>query len=99
MFVEALLLLMGAIIIALSVLLVVTLRNGSLPGEGIVTVLVLGDIERSPRMKNHSICFAKNGYHVQHVGYGGTKPERRFANNRNIDLFYVRDTPEFHKCK
>jgi len=99
MLVEILLFVMGFIIICLSVVLVLTLRNGSKSGDGCVTVLVLGDIGRSPRMRNHAVSFAENGYKVQHVGYAGTTPHRSFVTNKNIDVFYVLDTPEFHKCK
>ncbi|KAI9710609.1 MAG: hypothetical protein M1812_007373 [Candelaria pacifica] len=34
-----------------------------------VQVLVLGDIGRSPRMQNHAISIAKNGGHVDLIGY------------------------------
>lgn len=71
MLLEVLLVLMGIVVILLSLLLMVTLRNGSNSGEGVVTVLVVGDIGRSPRMQYHSMSFAKHGYEVQHVGYGG----------------------------
>lgn len=99
MLLEALLTLMSFIIVGLSLLLIVTLRNGSLTGEGVVTVLVLGDVGRSPRMKNHSISFAKHGYKVQHVGYSGSNPAKSLSNNKNVKIYYVYDTPEFHKCK
>lgn len=91
--------LMSFVIIGLSLLLIVTLRNGSLTGEGIATVLVLGDIGRSPRMKNHSISLTKHGYKVQHVGYSGSAPARALKDNKNVALYHICDTPEFHKCK
>ena len=99
MIIEALLICMGIAIIFLSVLLLLTLRNGSQTGEGLVTVLVLGDIGRSPRMSNHSISFAKEGYEVQHVGYGGTAPHKNLTTNQKITIYHVMDTPEFHLCK
>ena len=98
MLVELLLFVMSFFIVGLSVILILTLRNGSQSGEGIVTVLVLGDIGRSPRMVNHSISFAKRERRVQHVGYGGTEPHERLKLNKNIVLFHVMDTPEFHRC-
>lgn len=94
-----LLMFMSVAIAFLSVILLLTLRNGSQTGEGIVTVLVLGDIGRSPRMSNHSISFANEGYSVQHVGYGGTNPHKNLTTKQNITLYHVMDTPEFHKCK
>lgn len=90
---------MSVAIAFLSVILLLTLRNGSQTGEGIVTVLVLGDIGRSPRMSNHSISFANEGYSVQLVGYGGTNPHKNLTTKQNITLYHVMDTPEFHKCK
>ena len=99
MIIEALLICMSIAIIFLSVLLLLTLRNGSQTGEGLVTVLVLGDIGRSPRMSNHSISFAKEGYEVQHVGYGGTAPHKNLTTNQKITIYHVMDTPEFHLCK
>lgn len=38
-----------------------------------VCVVVLGDVGRSPRMQNHALCFAKAGFHVDLVGFGGKK--------------------------
>ena len=99
MIIEALLICMGIAIIFLSVLLLLTLRNGSQTGEGLVTVLVLGDIGRSPRMSNHSISFAKEGYEVHYVGYGGTTPHKNLTTNQKITVYHVMDTPEFHLCK
>jgi beta-1,4-mannosyltransferase len=36
-----------------------------------VTLVVLGDIGRSPRMQYHALSFARNGYTVDFVGYDG----------------------------
>ena len=98
MLIEWLLFVMSFAIVSLSVILILTLRNGSQSGDGVVTVLVLGDIGRSPRMINHSISFAKRERRVQHVGYGGSEPHKRLKSNKNVTLFHVMDTPEFHKC-
>ena len=38
-----------------------------------VTLVVLGDIGRSPRMQYHALSFAKEGYDVDFVGYGGDR--------------------------
>jgi len=47
-----------------------------------VTVLVLGDIGRSPRMQYHSLSLSKHGFHVQFVGYPGG---RSFMYNNSIN--------------
>ena len=36
-----------------------------------VSVVVLGDIGRSPRMQYHSLSLAKHGFKVNFVGYSG----------------------------
>ena len=76
MILALLLSIMGFIVLALSLILVLTLRNGSQSGSGIITILVLGDIGRSPRMRNHSTSFASRDYQVQHVGYKGESQMR-----------------------
>lgn len=40
------------------------------------TVLVLGDIGRSPRMMYHAESLAKSGWDTYMVGYGGKKKSR-----------------------
>ena len=38
-----------------------------------VTIVVLGDIGRSPRMQYHALSFAQNGWTVDFVGYDGKR--------------------------
>ena len=38
-----------------------------------VTLVVLGDIGRSPRMQYHALSFAREGFDVDFVGYGGER--------------------------
>ena len=38
-----------------------------------VTLVVLGDIGRSPRMQYHALSFAQNGWTVDFVGYDGKR--------------------------
>ncbi len=40
-------------------------------GKKKVTILVLGDIGRSPRMQYHALSLARHGFNVDFVGYGG----------------------------
>lgn len=40
-----------------------------------VTVVVLGDLERSPRMVYHALAFADEGVDVDLVGYAGSVPQ------------------------
>ena len=47
------------------------LINHCVKGTNAVCIVVLGDLGRSPRMLYHSLSFAKEGFHVDLVGYGG----------------------------
>ena len=38
-----------------------------------VSVVVLGDIGRSPRMQYHCLSLARHGFSVDFIGYGGKK--------------------------
>lgn len=45
--------------------------NYFVKGKKSVCIVVLGDLGRSPRMLYHTSSFAKEGFHVDLVGYGG----------------------------
>jgi|SRR6266542_598567 len=52
-----------------------------------VTLVVLGDIGRSPRMQYHALSFAQNGWTVDFVGYDGKLSSRlNVINLRNVQL-------------
>ena len=55
----------------LSLTVLASLKWRSEPGNGIVTVVVLGDVGRSPRMQYHSLSLDKFGYDVEIVGFPG----------------------------
>ncbi|XP_078414437.1 chitobiosyldiphosphodolichol beta-mannosyltransferase [Cetorhinus maximus] len=64
------------------------------PGSGAeagrrVCVLVLGDVGRSPRMVNHTLSLARNGFGVTLLGYPGAKPHRDVLNNDKINIVYI----------
>jgi len=62
--------LFGLICFLIFLLLVrVVVRRSSRKRSKTVAVVVLGDIARSPRMMNHSLCLANSGYEVFLVGY------------------------------
>ncbi|CAG8581132.1 19461_t:CDS:2, partial [Cetraspora pellucida] len=54
-----------------------------------VTIIVLGDIGRSPRMQYHALSFAQNGWTVDLVGYDGSEPLISITNNPNINIHYL----------
>ena len=49
----------------------VLMRKRKLELNNRVCIVVLGDVGRSPRMQNHALSFAKAGFHVDLVGFGG----------------------------
>ncbi|ORX92561.1 UDP-Glycosyltransferase/glycogen phosphorylase [Basidiobolus meristosporus CBS 931.73] len=54
-----------------------------------VTLLVLGDVGRSPRMQYHALSFAEQGYFVDFVGYEGSIPMENVVNSAYIKLQYI----------
>ncbi|RHZ65794.1 hypothetical protein Glove_311g67 [Diversispora epigaea] len=54
-----------------------------------VTIVVMGDIGRSPRMQYHALSFAQNGWKVDFVGYDGSKPLESISSNPNIKIHYI----------
>ncbi|XP_071797701.1 chitobiosyldiphosphodolichol beta-mannosyltransferase-like [Asterias amurensis] len=58
-------------------------------------LLVLGDIGRSPRMQYHALSLATEGFDVEIVGYGGSKPHGDVLVNDKITLHIMSDPPGF----
>mmetsp|Transcript_61631 Transcript_61631/g.115237 ORF Transcript_61631/g.115237 Transcript_61631/m.115237 type:complete len:472 (+) Transcript_61631:102-1517(+) len=58
-------------------------------GNPHVTVLVMGDIGRSPRMQYHSLSLARHGCDVTIVGYPGAQPSAELQANRRICIRHV----------
>lgn len=54
-----------------SVIALLALKWRSEAGTRIVSVVVLGDIGRSPRMQYHTIAMAQFGFEVDLVGFAG----------------------------
>uniref|UniRef100_A0A0R3WIW5 Chitobiosyldiphosphodolichol beta-mannosyltransferase n=1 Tax=Hydatigena taeniaeformis TaxID=6205 RepID=A0A0R3WIW5_HYDTA len=53
--------------------------------------LVLGDVTRSPRIKNHANSFAREGWRVKFAGYRGLQPT---ADN-DLTCYYLSQVPIF----
>ncbi|XP_046603493.1 chitobiosyldiphosphodolichol beta-mannosyltransferase-like [Neodiprion virginianus] len=58
-----------------------------------VCVVVLGDVGRSPRMQNHALSFAKEGYEVDVVGYAGSDPLTELREHPEVKIWYMRPVP------
>ena len=54
------------------------------------TVLVLGDLGRSPRMLNHALALAEDGAAVSLSGYQETPVDRAVQNDPRIRLYRIR---------
>jgi beta-1,4-mannosyltransferase len=61
---------------------------------GRISVVVLGDIGRSPRMQYHAISLANLGHEVDLIGYPGSKPHRLITTNKKIALRHLKETPD-----
>ncbi|GFU28345.1 chitobiosyldiphosphodolichol beta-mannosyltransferase [Nephila pilipes] len=60
-----------------------------------VSVVVLGDFGRSPRMQYHALSLSKHKFQVDVVAYKGAEPLQEIINNENIHLHYLKDIPKF----
>ncbi|XP_063445577.1 chitobiosyldiphosphodolichol beta-mannosyltransferase-like [Mytilus trossulus] len=71
--------------------------NYFVKGKNSVCIVVLGDLGRSPRMLYHTSSFAKEGFHVDLVGYGGSKLPDSIRRNKDIRKYLLPDVPAFLK--
>lgn len=62
-----------------------------------VCVVVLGDLGRSPRMQYHSLSFAKEGYDVDVIGYGGSQPIKELSEHPKVNIRSLPSCPDFQK--
>ena len=58
-----------------------------------ICVVVLGDVGRSPRMQYHALSFAKEGYHVDLVGYGNSPLLQDLQDHPKVQLLAVKEAP------
>src|SRR5687768_3546993 len=56
------------------------------------TVLVLGDLGRSPRMLNHASSLAAHGWHVDLVGYSGAALPAAIGGCQQIRVHILADS-------
>lgn len=54
-----------------------------------ITVLVLGDLGRSPRILYQALSLSRAGFHVDLVGYAGTELFPEFKNAGNITVHHL----------
>lgn len=64
-----------------------------------VSVIVMGDIGRSPRMQYHSLSFAIEGFCVDIVGYGGSEPIKELSEHPSVTFYPMKPPPDFKNCK
>ncbi|THX10028.1 hypothetical protein D6D13_05754 [Aureobasidium pullulans] len=68
--------------------------NKSIKSDASVTVLVLGDIGRSPRMQYHVASIAASGGHVSLIGYLESELLPEIRNNRFVTVIPLAPPPE-----
>jgi len=62
--------------------------------EGLdATVLVLGDVGRSPRIQYHALSLAREGARVELVGYPGSEPLPELAAHPRVRIVALREPP------
>lgn len=66
-------------------------------GKRRVTVLVLGDVGRSPRMQHHALSLVTEGFSVDLLGFGDSQPFQEILDNRKISIQTLSDSVGFHK--
>lgn len=59
-----------------------------------ITIIVLGDLGRSPRIQYHALSFAREGFDVDLVGYRGSAPLKEITRNPRIRIHYLWPLPE-----
>lgn len=64
-----------------------------------VSIVVLGDVGRSPRMQYHAISLADEGYSVEIIGYDGAKPVQSLLNHDKISVKCLLNCPDFKQCR
>ncbi|KFM66329.1 Chitobiosyldiphosphodolichol beta-mannosyltransferase, partial [Stegodyphus mimosarum] len=60
-----------------------------------VSLVVLGDFGRSPRMQYHTLSLSKNSFQVDVVAYQGAEPHKQIRNDENVNLHYMRNVPRW----
>lgn len=60
-----------------------------------VSVIVLGDFGRSPRMQYHSLSLLRRNFAVDVVAYQGSDPLEEINRNENVHFHYMNDVPQF----
>ena len=59
-----------------------------------VSVVVVGDVGRSPRMQYHALSLAKEGFDVNVIGYGGSEPIPELRERRDVRFIYMSPPPD-----
>ena len=59
-----------------------------------ICVIVLGDVGRSPRMQYHALSCAKEGFHVDLVGFGNSPLINELQDHPSVRLVTLNETPK-----
>lgn len=61
-----------------------------------ITVIVVGDIGRSPRMQYHAKSLLENNFNVDLIGYSGTEPIAELRQNPKCNIQHLVAFPELN---
>ena len=73
-------------LVAIAALIVVCSLRSTRPRSKRAAVIVLGDIGRSPRMCNHALSLADEGWSVDLIGYAESTPSQRVLQHPRIHI-------------
>jgi hypothetical protein len=73
-------------LVAIAALIVVCSLRSTRPRPKRASVIVLGDIGRSPRMCNHALSLANEGWSVDLIGYAESTPSQRVLQHPRIRI-------------
>ncbi|RZF40575.1 hypothetical protein LSTR_LSTR013289 [Laodelphax striatellus] len=63
----------------------------------VVSVVLLGDIGRSPRMQYHVVSLTSEGYNVDFIGFDDSKPIKKILDNERVKIRPMYQCPSFQK--
>ena len=79
----------GVAAVAVLVAIFVILHSRNSTNKKKVGVIVLGDVGRSPRMRQHCLSLAREGFTVSYIAEKGKVPHPDLVSNENISLHLI----------
>lgn len=83
--------LLPAAVVLVAIFIILHSRNSQSRNK--VGVIVLGDIGRSPRMREHCLSLAKEGFHVYYIAERGSAIHPDLLENKNVFIQLLNPYP------